>query len=154
MGNAKGEAMEYRKFGDTYYVRVDRDDEIIGSILDVCRKEHIGSAIYTGIGGCSEAQIQTFIPQTGEFETRVLTGMLELVSLIGNVISDDEGGLCHHTHSSLSFKEGDEHRMAAGHTKSLTVSYTAEIELRPVVGGTIGKQYDPETGTGFWSFPK
>jgi hypothetical protein len=32
--------------------------------------------------------------------------------------------------------------------------YTAEIELRPVVGGVITKRYDPETGTGFWSFPE
>ncbi len=146
--------MEYRRFGDTYYVRMDRGDEIIGSILDVCRAERIGSAIYTGIGGCGEAQIQTFLPKTGEFETRVLTGMLELVSLTGNVISDDEGELCHHTHAALAYKEGGEHHVAAGHTKSLTVSYTAEIELRPVMGGTICKQYDPETGTGFWSFPE
>jgi len=29
---------------------------------------------------------------------------------------------------------------------------TAEIELRPTVGGAIGRKYDPETGTGFWNF--
>ena len=28
----------------------------------------------------------------------------------------------------------------------------AEIELRPVIGGVIGRRHDPETGTGFWSF--
>ena len=32
------------------------------------------------------------------------------------------------------------------------VSYTAEIELRPVVDGEIKRKYDSETGTGFWSF--
>ena len=42
--------------------------------------------------------------------------------------------------------------MAAGHMKSITVLYTAEIELRPVTGGTIRRKYDPETGTGFWDF--
>lgn len=42
--------------------------------------------------------------------------------------------------------------MAAGHMKSVTVLYTAEIELRPVIGGTIKRKYDPETGTGFWDF--
>ena len=30
--------MDYRKFGDTVYVRMDKDDEIIGSILDICKK--------------------------------------------------------------------------------------------------------------------
>ncbi|MDO4806731.1 MAG: DUF296 domain-containing protein [Coriobacteriales bacterium] len=144
--------MEYRKFGDAYYIRLDRDDEIISSILAICEKENLGSATFSGIGGCSEAQIQTFLPQTNEFETRALVGMLELVSLTGNVISDDEGGLCHHTHAVFAFKDGESHRMAAGHIKSITVLYTAEIELRPVMDGTIKKRYDPETGTGFWSF--
>jgi predicted DNA-binding protein with PD1-like motif len=145
-------SMEYRKYAGTYYIRVDRNDEIISSILAVCSAEGVKSAIYTGIGGCKEAQIQTFLPEVGEFETRTLRGMLELVSLTGNVVSDDEGGLSHHTHAAFAYKEGDEHRFAAGHIKSITVLYTAEIELRPVVGGAIGKQYDPETGTGFWSF--
>jgi len=152
ISGAEGESMEYRKFGETYYIRLDRGDEIVSSILGICKAEHIESAIYSGIGGCSEAQIQTFCPETKEFETRVFAGMLELVSLMGNVISDDEGELCQHAHACFAYKDGDEHLVAAGHIKSITVLYTAEIELRPIVGGAIGKQYDPETGTGFWKF--
>ena len=38
------------------------------------------------------------------------------------------------------------------HAKSTTVLYTAEIELRPTIGGSIGRKFDPETGTGFWNF--
>lgn len=34
----------------------------------------------------------------------------------------------------------------------MEVLYTAEIELRPVLGGRIRRKYDPETGTGFWDF--
>lgn len=144
--------MDYRRFNNTLYVRLDRGDEIISSIIDICRKEGIASAIFSGIGGCGEAEIQTFIPETGEFETQKLQGMLELISLNGNVITDAEGEYYHHTHASFSYKEGDKHCMSAGHMKSLTVSYTAEIELRPVIGGEIKRKYDPETGTGFWDF--
>ena len=144
--------MDYRKYGDTVYIRMDRGDEIIGSILDICKKEQIQSAIFSGIGGCSEAQIQTFLPETRTFETQTIRGMLELVSLNGNIISNDQKQLCHHTHAVFSYKDGERHCMAAGHIKSITVLYTAEIELRPVVGGTIQRQFDPETGTGFWSF--
>lgn len=78
--------MDYRKFGETYYIRLDRGDEIIGSLLDVCEKEKIQSATFSGIGGCSSAEIQTFIPESGQFEVRNRKGMLELVSLIGNVV--------------------------------------------------------------------
>ena len=144
--------MEYRKYGDTIYLRMDRGDEIIGGILEVCRREQISSAIFSGIGGCSRAELQTFLPELGRFETETLSGMLELVSLNGNVVTDEAGQYYHHTHAVFSYKDVAEHRMAAGHMKSITVLYTAEIELRPVQGGEIKRKYDLETGTGFWSF--
>ena len=144
--------MDYRKYGDTVYIRIDKGEEIIGGILEVCGKEGIKSAVYSGIGGCSEAQIQTFLPEKGGFETETLRGMLELVSLTGNIINDGEGVLCHHTHAVFSYKDGDNHCVAGGHIKSITVLYTAEIELRPVKDGEISRKYDPETGTGFWNF--
>jgi hypothetical protein len=146
--------MEYRKFGETWYVRMDKGDEIIGGILELCRTEGIASAVFSGIGGCSAAEIQTFLPEAGAFETQGLTGMLELVSMNGNVVTDEEGTLYHHTHAVFSYQADGQHRMAAGHMKSVTVLYTAEIELRPVVGGVIGRQRDAETGTGFWAFPE
>lgn len=144
--------MDYRRYGDTYYVRVDKGDEIISSLLDVCRQEQIASAVFSGIGGCSEAAIQTFIPENGAFETRIIRGMLELVALNGNVISDGEGKHYTHTHALFAYKDGEEHRTAGGHIKAITVLYTAEIELRPVRGGTIQRKYNEETGTGFWDF--
>lgn len=144
--------MDHRKLGETYYVRMDRGDEIVSSLLDLCRREGIRSACYSGIGGCSSAQMQTFIPERGEFETETVEGMLELVSLMGNIISGDAGELFHHTHAAFSYMQDGVHRMTAGHLKASTVLYTAEIELRPVRGGEIRRQFDPETGTGFWKF--
>lgn len=136
---------------DTCYVRIDKGEEIIGELLQVCRREGIGSAVFTGIGGCSYAELQIFIPDKGEFETEIIEGMLELINVTGNIVSDD-GQFFHHTHAIFSYKEGSEHKMAAGHMKALTVLYTAEIELRPVIGGVINRKHDPETGTGFWCF--
>ena len=144
--------MDYKKFNETIYIRMDKGDEIISGILDICKKEMISSATFYGIGGCSEAQIQTFIPETGVFETETLHGMLELASMTGNIVRGDNGELFHHTHAVFSFKDGEEHRVAAGHIRSVTVLYTAEIELRPVRGGIIGRKKDPVTKTGFWSF--
>jgi hypothetical protein len=66
--------------------------------------------------------------------------------------SGDDGQLFHHTHALFSFKKDGQHGMAGGHLKSTTVLYTAEIEVRPTVGGSIGRKFDPETGTGFWNF--
>ena len=144
--------MYYRKYGNAIYVRLDKGDEIIARLMEVCKNEQILSATFSGIGGCSEAVIQTFLPETNTFETQTLRGMLGLVSLMGNIISDENNELFHHTHAMFSYKDGEKHCVSAGHIKSITVLYTAEIELRPVMGGTIKRQYDPETGTGFWNF--
>ncbi|MBQ1848191.1 MAG: DUF296 domain-containing protein, partial [Clostridia bacterium] len=114
--------------------------------------ENIRSAVFSGIGGCEKAELQTFIPETGSFDTCEISGMLELISLNGNVVTDENGELFHHTHAAFSYVCGGEHRMSAGHIKSIVVRYTAEIELRPVVDGVISRKYDPETGTGFWNF--
>ena len=107
--------MDYRKFGETYYIRMDKGDEIISTILGICQKEQIASAIFSGIGGCRSAEIQTFIPETGSFEVQELKGMLELVSLTGNIVSDDDGTYFHHTHAAFSYKQDGEHHVAAGH---------------------------------------
>lgn len=144
--------MEYKKIGETYYVRMDRGDEVISNLLEICEKEAIPSAVFSGIGGCRSAELQVFIPETGSFETERLEGMLELVSLNGNMVRDNDGLLSHHTHALFSFKKDGQHGMAGGHLKATTVLYTAEIELRPTIGGAISRKFDPETGTGFWDF--
>lgn len=144
--------MEYRNYGGTYYIRLDRGDEVVQSILKICQDEHIESAMFYGIGGCSSAEIQTFTPETGTFDVRKIEGMLEMASLTGNVITDETGKCYYHAHGVFAYKENGEHHVAAGHIKSIMIRYTAEIELRPVVGGAIKKAYDKETGTAFWAF--
>ncbi|MBR2590205.1 MAG: DUF296 domain-containing protein [Clostridia bacterium] len=144
--------MDFRKIGDTYYIRFDKGDEMVEGIKNICRKEGIVSAIYTGIGGCSSAEIQTFNPQKGSFETELFEGMLELVAFTGNVIAGEDGVRNHHTHALYAYVENGEHHVIGGHLKSSTVLYTAEIELRPVKGGAIHHELYPETGTHVWSF--
>lgn len=144
--------MEYSKIGETYYIRMDRGDEIVSSLLKVCEMERIQSAYFSGIGGCSDVQMQIFIPERGEFQTEKVEGTLELVAVMGNIVSDDDDQLYHHTHALFSWLENGAHKSISGHMKSSTVLYTAEIELRPVIGGVIRRKFDPETGTGFWKF--
>lgn len=145
--------MEYRKFGDAYYVRLDRGDEIVSSLISMCVDEGVQSATFSGIGGCGDVEIKVFSPAEGVFRVEHIEGMLELVSIMGNVISDASGKRSCHAHALFSYEEGGEHRIVAGHLGSSTVRYTAEIEVRPVVGGAIGARRDSETGTNFWDFP-
>lgn len=148
---SEAKPMKYQKFGDCYYLRLDRDDELMSAVLDVCSREGIQSATFSGIGGCSDADIQVFYPERGAFETERVEGLLELVNVMGNVISDADGQLHSHAHAQFAYHdEAGEPQIAAGHLKATTIRYTAEIELRPVIGGVIGAALDSETGTFFW----
>ena len=45
--------MDYKMYGGTVYIRMDKGDEIVSSLLGLCKAEGIASAIFIGIGGCS-----------------------------------------------------------------------------------------------------
>ena len=41
--------MEYRKFDDTYVVRLNKGEEVIESLKDLCKNENIELAEITGL---------------------------------------------------------------------------------------------------------
>ncbi|MGI6220364.1 MAG: PPC domain-containing DNA-binding protein [Coriobacteriales bacterium] len=144
--------MDYRKLGDAYYIRMDRGDEVLSSILRICREENVACATYTGIGGCSSVEVAVFDPVEQAFRTERIEGMLEMVSITGSVFAGDGNEMHQHAHAQFSYVEQGEHRMIGGHVKATTFLYTAEIVLRPVQGGTITGRRDAETGTFLWNF--
>ena len=145
--------MDYKKIGESIYVRFDKGDEIISGITDICKKEKILSAIYSGIGGCSDVSVGTLIPETNEFLKHNISGvMLEMISLNGNISSDYNDNIEHHTHAMFSYlDENKEQRFIGGHLLETTVSYTAEIEIKPVQNGVIRRKQDEITGITVWS---
>lgn len=144
--------MEYRKYGEAYYVRMDPGDEITSKLIELCKECGIESATYSGIGGCGRAEIQTFNFETREYDSQIIEGMLELVAINGNIEKDESGKLVHHSHATFAYKEAGEHKIAAGHLKETEILITAEIELRPVCGGQISRKMDPQIGIKVWSF--
>ena len=42
---------------------------------------------------CSKLRVQTFIPEKGAFEVQKVEGMLELVAMNGNVVTDEENNI-------------------------------------------------------------
>ena len=144
--------MDYRKYGDSIYVRFNRGDEIIKGIMEICKKEKILSATYSGIGCCSEVTIASYIPEKNDFFEHRKKGVLELVSLNGNISADDNDQIYHHTHALFSY-HNEEYKLDSigGHLIKNTVLYTAEIEIRPVKNGVIRRKNDEITGITVWS---
>ncbi len=86
---------------------MDRDDEIISTILEICKKENVRSATFSGIGGYRITKNSDLYPETGSFEEQRISGMLELVSLNGNVVTGENNISYHHSHPAFSYKDGE-----------------------------------------------
>lgn len=143
--------MEYRNYNDVLYLRLDKGDEVLSSILDVCEKEKIQSCVFSGIGGCDYAKLGTFRPEQGTYNEYETSGMLELVSLNGDIKQSEQGSLIH-AHACLSYEEDGRIKLTGGHLLSLRVLVTAEIEIRPVIGGVIKTKPGQIKGTKVWDF--
>lgn len=78
--------------------------------------------------------------------------MLEMVSLHGNIVTNDKEELVEHAHGMFSYFKQDSGEMAylGGHLLSAWIGYTAEIVLDMVEDGYIGQQFDPITGIYVW----
>ena len=143
--------MDYKKLGDKIYLRLDRGDEVILSILCVCKKERVLSATYSGIGGCGDVTVSTLIPEDNSFMPHNKTGLLEMISLNGNISADENNQIYSHAHAMFSYlNEKDELQFLGGHLTKAVISYTGEIVITPVKKGIIRRKQDNTTGITVW----
>lgn len=142
--------MEYKKIKDTVYIRVDKGENVVQTILSVCKKENIQGGYFQGIGACSTATISTYIPERNDFIDHAVSGMIEMISLMGNISTDDTDTPFQHSHAVFSYlKDNGEIAVVAGHLKEAQIGYTGEIVLTPA-DGKIGRVFDTRAGIDVW----
>ena len=49
--------MEYKKFGNTLIVRLDRGEEVVDRLLELARREHITLASVNGLGAADDVTV-------------------------------------------------------------------------------------------------
>lgn len=142
--------MDYRKEKDTIYLRIDKGEEVLETIEAVCKKEGVGAGYFHGIGACDKVILSTWIPEKEDFIHHTLTGMLEMVSLMGNVSTDWKGEPFTHSHAIFPYLEDSgEMALVAGHLEKAAISYTGEIVIRPAEE-KIGRVFDEKAGIDVW----
>lgn len=142
--------MEYKKMKDNIYLRVDEGENVIKTIKEVCKKEGIYGGYFGGIGTCSAATLSTYIPEQNDFIDHEISGMLEMVSLMGNITMDCDKQPFLHSHAVFSYlNQAGEIVVTAGHLKEAKISYTGEIIITPA-GDTISRQFNADAGIEVW----
>lgn len=147
--------MDYKVLDGRILLRLDRGEELLSNVTGTCEKEGVHSAFFHGIGAFGNVCIATYIPETESFLEHQKTGLLELISLDGNISHEDDGRIFEHTHALFSFlNEKGNPVCFGGHLKKAVVSYTAEIEITPIWGDGMGRMVDPVTGITVWELNK
>ena len=143
--------MEYRKFNDRYYIRLDRGDEILSELAELCTREGVRAASVQGIGGCERAVVGVFDLGSRTYRRQEVCTMLELISLDGNA-TEYEGKPYLHLHASFAYHdENDRPQVLTGHLLEAVIGLTGEIILTPA-DGVVTRRYDEELGIRVWSF--
>lgn len=139
--------MEYRRFGDTFVVRMDRGDEIVTELLNLARKENIALAEINGLGAVDEFTAGVFRLAEKTFQPNRFSGEFEIVSLTGTLSVKDGEPYCH-LHMSAGDREG---HVFGGHLSSACISATGEIVVR-LIGGCVNRRFDETIGLNLFQF--
>lgn len=133
--------MEYKRYGTTLAVRVDRGEEIVSSLEAVCTRENVRFASVAGIGAVGRAVVGLYRVAERKYYPNTFEGELEMTSLAGNVTEKD-GKPYLHLHAAFAGPDG---KAVGGHLSEAVVSGTAEIFLT-LYEGAMNRRTDPETG--------
>ena len=72
--------MEYRKFDNTYFIRIQRGEEILETLAALCEVEHITLGTITGIGAVGDVTLGAFDRQQFAYQSQTYTGDFEIAS--------------------------------------------------------------------------
>ena len=121
--------MEYKRFGNTIYLRLDPKEEILEEIGKVAKKENIRLAQVTGLGAINDFTAGVYNTVTKEYHSIQFQGAFEIVSLTGTVTRKD-GDVYLHLHIAAGDEKGHGH---GGHLNRAIIRATAEIQIQVVV---------------------
>ncbi|MBI5228204.1 DNA-binding protein [Candidatus Micrarchaeota archaeon] len=139
--------MEYKKNKQTITIRLDDGDEIIGSLKAIGRKEKITGASIMGLGAAKLAELSHYDSREKKYNTKRFEGMLEIISLNGNMAMQD-GEIAIHIHMSIS---KEDFSTVSGHLMSGIIYPNCEIVLN-LHDIKIERRFDEKTGLNLQRF--
>lgn len=139
--------MNYSKSGNKYIVRIDKGEEVLEQIKNICKQNSIKSGSISAIGATDRLKIGLFNTMDKKYISKELTGAFEITSLIGNISSmNDEVYL--HTHITVS---DETMNVQGGHLNYCYISATCEIIIYQFDIVT-DRKFDENIGLNLYSF--
>lgn len=139
--------MEYKRFGSTIVVRIDKGEEILENIKAIALKENIKLANINALGAVSEFTVGAFKTDEKKYYSNEFKGYFEIVSLTGT-INTMNGEYYSHLHMSAGDDTG---KVFGGHLNRAIVSATCEMIIN-IVDGNVDRYFDEEIGLNLFKF--
>ncbi len=139
--------MEYRKFGDTYIVRMDPGEEILGQLRVFAEAEQVKLASVTALGAVKDFTVGVFDTGAKVYKSNRFQGVYEIVSLVGTINTMDGAFYCH-LHMCAADQEG---RAFGGHLNEAVISATCELVISCLPGRT-DRVFSDEVGLNLIAF--
>ena len=140
--------MEYRRFGETYVLRLDRGEEVLSCLERFCRAESITLGSVEGLGASDHVVIGLYDVGERVYHKSTFDEPMEITSLLGN-ISTKDGATYLHVHINLGRADSS---VIGGHLNECRISATCELFVRPL-SGTVERRLDEaETGLNLYRF--
>ncbi|MBQ7637580.1 MAG: DNA-binding protein [Clostridia bacterium] len=133
--------MKYKRYGNTYAVRIDRGEEICEKLKEICVKENISFAAVSAIGALGEFTVGVFDTEKKEYKKKTFSGAYEIISLLGNITTMN-GEPYSHLHLCAADETGI---CVGGHFNCGKVSATCEMFLQ-IVNGELSRFHEEQTG--------
>ena len=140
--------MDFRKFNDTYVIRMDRGEEILSTLTELCRKEQITLGSVSALGAADHAVIGLYDVGARQYHRHSFDEPMEITSLVGS-ISTKEGEPYLHLHINLCREDMS---VIGGHLNECRISATCEMIVRQLDGIVERKLDEAETGLNLYEF--
>ena len=140
--------MEYRKFGDTWVLRLDRGEELLAALTSFCRAENVKLGSVQGIGASDHAVIGLYDVGERVYHKSTFDEPMEITSLLGN-ISTKDGETYLHLHINLGRADSS---VVGGHLNECRISATGELFVRTLDGQVERRLDETETGLNLYRF--
>jgi uncharacterized protein len=139
--------MEYQRFGNTMFVRIDRGEEILEEMKKAAEAEHVKLATVSALGALSSMAVGVYDVEKKQYFGNEFSGALEIVSLTGTITTMN-GGYYSHIHLAAADDKGN---VFGGHMNKGIVSATCEMVIT-VIDGTVEREKDDVTGLNLFKF--
>ena len=139
--------MEYRKFGNTIFARIDRDEEILEKLKEISVKENIKLAHVSALGATNDFTVGVVNVDEKKYYANSFSGNFEIVSLTGTVTTMD-GEFYAHLHMSAGNDKG---KVFGGHLNRARISATCEMVIT-VTDGKVERKFNEDVGLNLFDF--